>query len=183
MNHKLANIDQLPADAKVFIDTNVLLKHQDIYRLYGDDTSYSDVVTKLIEEQRLYLDIMVISEFINRMLRDCYANYLTKNSMYAKNFKYKEKYQQTSDFKQKYETIMNLVKNDILPSVNIISRNYDKPLINELVSCNKLNDFNDKHYYHLCIENDLYLLTDDADYKKYNPKNIISNNDKYFTRI
>lgn len=126
----------------------------------------------------IFIDFVVISEFVNRYLRIAFSNYIRKKHL--TNFKYKKNYRQTDDFAEAWKNVCNIVNNQMLSKANTINFEYDKPSLENLLDSNNPDtDFNDNHIMNLCRTNNLYLLTHDGDFKN-SDINIITENQYYW---
>lgn len=164
-------------DKKVFFDANIW-----IYIFCEIASSKEYLVNKYSAAFRellktgnpIFIDLVVISEFVNRYLRVAYNNYVNRNNL--NNFYYKKDYRKTEDFKEAWKIICNIIKKDILPKVKIVNFKYDKSSLDKLLDSTNLDtDFNDNHIINLCKTNNMYLLTNDGDFKNTNLKIITEN--------
>jgi len=164
------NIDEIQGltGKKIFLDTNIW-----IY-LFG---SFSDSQKSIVKKysrafkyltqsnNKLYTDVTVISEFINRYQRHKFGIYkVNKNKM--RNFDFKRDYKKTSDFKEHLRLVSSIVENKILKWTFTANFNYENNDIRELINNfeEKAIDFNDLHIEKLCKMKNLILLTHDGDY-------------------
>lgn len=140
---------------------------------------YSLAFKRLIQSNnKLYIDVMILSEFINRYLRLAYHVYKENNNLDS-DFEFKKAYKQTDDFKETIQLIVSTIKNKILPKVSVANFNYENNNIEELIDNlkDKMTDFNDLHFEKLCKTKGFILLTDDSDYSE-SSLDIISGNPK-----
>ena len=146
------------AERGVFFDTNVL-----IY-LFGDvppteKNWYSSLFKKLLAQRNpLYIDIIVISEFINVWLSRKYQNAIDNRQFTGT----RKDFRDTDDGQQAMEDSCNEVKT-ILDQFQLTSQNWSKQNIIELLMVNN-SDFNDKLITKICRNNNLILLTNDVDF-------------------
>ena len=180
---KTDNLDAVK-DKKVFFDTNIWIYifceignyNNRLVRRYSSSYSYF-----LKNNTAIFIDLTVISEFVNRYMRIAYSNYVEKNSLKKRDFDYKKDYRKSEDFKEAWENVCNIVNNSILLKADAINFNYDRITLNSLLNPNNIDtDFNDNHITNLCRSNDMYLLTHDADFKN-SDINVITGNKRYWT--
>lgn len=155
-------------DKDIFLDTNIW-----IY-LFGSFSNsqesivnkYSRVFKYLVQsDNRLYTDITVLSEFINRCQRHKFGIYKENNNK-GKRFDFKKDYKKTGDFKETLQQLSSTVKNKILKRTSVANPQYEKKDIEDLIGNleDRSIDFNDLHIEKLCKEKNLILLTHDGDY-------------------
>lgn len=166
---------------KIFFDANIWM-----YIFCEIANSKKDLVNKysttfrnlLKTKNPIFIDLTIISEFVNRYLRIAFSNYVKGNQL--KGFTYKRDYRKTDDFKEAWENVCNIVKNKILLKANTVNFEYDKSSFAELLKADNLDaDFNDNHIMNLCRLNNMYLLTHDGDFKN-SDINIITANQYYW---
>lgn len=140
---------------------------------------YSRAFNRLIHsDNKLYIDVMILSEFINRYLRLVFHVYMENNNIES-GFDFKKDYKQTGDFKENIQLIAATIKNKILPKVSVANFSYENRNIEELIDNlkDKMTDFNDLHFEKLCKTKGFILFTDDRDYSD-SSLDIISGNPK-----
>jgi predicted nucleic acid-binding protein len=141
----------------IFVDANIL-----IYYYWGRDAlywkqNYLRAFNKLLDqESNLFIDFMIISEIINRLLRFEHQNLQPFSD-------YKD-FRNSRDGKKAASDIFDVIKNIILPQVNIVGKIFDKQEIEKLLIVDDL-DFVDKSIVEICKENSLILFTNDKDFK------------------
>lgn len=172
------NINLLKND-NVLIDTNIW---QYIYGIEAseEDYGYSEVVFEHIFGRcGVYTNNQIISEFIHSNMKLAWKRFCHENGYDLRSFDYKRKYQETDDYKSRFEYELNSVQHDILPNVEIIP--IDEDIINKsLKMSSRLKDFNDRVIVQCAIEKKAKILTHDADYKMCDSVDVISNNNAYF---
>lgn len=153
------------ANTNVFFDANIL-----IY-LFGNGTpttsnwenQYATLYTKLSNQNnRFIVDYIVISEFVNRVIKLEYKNYLITNSLSEQAYSYKT-YRNSSDGQQALADIYLTVKDDILSYFEVVEQSYSKTDLISM-SCVDQLDFSDKAIIKICENNAYILLTNDQDY-------------------
>ena len=140
---------------------------------------YSRAFNRLIRSKnKLYIDVMILSEFINRYLRLAFYVYMGNNNIRSR-FDFKKDYKQTGDFEENIRLISSTIKNKILPHVSVANFNYENRNMEELIDNlkDKMADFNDLHVEKLCKKKGFILLTNDRDYSD-SSIDIISGNPK-----
>lgn len=167
--YKLQEIYHLQ-ESKIFVDTNILIYIFWPTNSYNEKV-YSKALSGLLKQgNKLYINFLVISEAINRMIRIEYS----KNS-YFTNFK---DYRDSKDGKQALEDIYTIIKDDILNRFKIIDKGFNKEEIEKFLIVEDI-DIIDNAIVNVCKENDMILLTHDGDFKNTNI-NILSNNKYMF---
>ena len=169
-------------DKKVFFDANIWMYLFCEIGNYNDNLmkKYSSTLHYFLKNKiSIYIDLAVISEFVNRYLRIAYSNYVKSNE-FDNSFKYKKDYRKTDDFKEAWKNVCNIVNNRILSMAVAVNFEYDKNTLAGLLNSDKSDtDFNDNHIVNLCRTNDMWLLTNDGDFK-YSDINVITDNRYYW---
>lgn len=154
--YSLQDCHQLQNHA-IFVDANVL-----IYLFWPTgsvywEQHYAKAFRSLLRQgNSLYVDFLVISEVINRILR-------IEHQKIKPNQKFKD-FRNSRDGKDTLTDIHTIVKNDILNRFNVIGKMFSKQEVENLLVVNEL-DFVDKGTVKLCQENSLILFTNDKDFK------------------
>lgn len=160
--HRIGSYDFAPDDA-LFLDTNIWFY---IYAPQAPDDWKTRVYSKALEKilkarSRIFIDALVLSEFINRYARFAYN--LTKDAGSKLDFK---GYRRSAAFKP--------VAKDIETSVRRILRHCQRAESNfSACDLDRLltefgqgdSDFNDQLMLELCKANGLTLITHDGDFK------------------
>ncbi|WP_125763424.1 hypothetical protein [Companilactobacillus hulinensis] len=156
-NSKLKNGNYL-------LDTNIFLYLLDDIQ-QKNDPGYSDIIyeSNNLEGVNFFVDIYIISEFINRNLRNSGYAYAKKNNI--SKYNYKRDYRSTVDFEETYEYSLDLVKNDILTLCNM-SKSLDRDYLMGAIDNPQAKDFNDQLIINDAVQNDLNIITHDRDYFK-----------------
>lgn len=153
--YSIKDIKKLTDRAFLF-DTNVL-----IYLYYTatpnwETSSYSKLFSKMVNEGvRMLVDVNVISEFINRVLRIEY-----KNSASTLSYKL---YRNSSIGEKVVAQTYNIV-NVILKQFDVDGVVMSKTEVISLLTVDSL-DYNDKLIEHLCLSKGYILVTNDLDFK------------------
>lgn len=153
---KLQDYNQL-SNRIIFFDANVLIY---LFWPTGEhyyEQNYARVFNNLLKQKNeLYIDFLIISEIINRVLRIEHKKY-----NHTQNFK---EFRNSEDGKETLNDIFLIVKNNILNCFKVIGKSFDKKDIDNFLILNEL-DFIDKATVTLCKENNMVLLTNDRDFK------------------
>ena len=112
----------------------------------------------IIQRNNLYVDFLVVSEVINRVLR---LEYKKANLDDSQNFK---KYRDSTEGVNVLNDIYVIVKDNILKHFQIIGKSFNKGDIEIFLNVDKL-DFVDKAIASICLDNNFVLLTHDKDFK------------------
>jgi len=161
-----SSIYKIDKKDKVFIDTNIL-----IFLFSPDFVSsreyqvekYSKILELLIvNNNELYINSLVISEFINRCLRiDFEKNFQDNNR--TKNFK--RDYRNSDSYVKTLQIIKKEIKKFLKLNVKQIHDSFDKiDILEELEHLDKL-DFNDLMIVKSIETYGLKLLSDDGDFR------------------
>ncbi|MDI9356950.1 MAG: type II toxin-antitoxin system VapC family toxin [Chitinophagaceae bacterium] len=155
-NYKLQDYAHL-SGKDVFVDANVLIY---LFWSTGDyfyETNYARAFNNLRKQgNNLYVDFLVISEVVNRVLR-------IEHQKLNANQKFKD-FRNSQDGKDVINDIYLIVQNYILGSFKIIGKSFNKSDIEGFLIVDQL-DFVDKATVSICSENNFVLLTNDRDFK------------------
>ena len=156
---EVSNYNFKSAD-RLFFDTNIWIF------LFGQNKPgelkskiYSWTLNRILKaESRIYIDVLVVSEFINTYARRQFK--LTKRKY--KNFK---KFRQSEQFKPVASEIADVTKR-ILRHCKRIGSGFDTLAINALIDeyAKGESDFNDQIIAAICKRERLTLITDDGDF-------------------
>lgn len=148
---------------RFFLDANILIY---IFWPTGSheyESKYSKVYGALIKQGNIpFVDFLVVSEVINRIVRTEYEKHLLNNGLSKHTLPYK-KYRMSPAGNQVFEDIYIIIKESILVNCNIIGKSFSKEEILDMLSVDSL-DVNDKAILDICKENDLVLITNDFDF-------------------
>lgn len=152
---------------KIFIDTNVL-----IFILYPANSSYKysrylGVISTLQQRQcQMYINSLVVSEFINRLLRDDFYKLKDQNPNIAK---FKQDYRNTQNYIDTLQfAITELEKFCKMYNVKHINDGFNDINIVSLYTNGYSFDFNDLIIAENVRSNGFKLLTDDRDFQSLN---------------
>jgi predicted nucleic acid-binding protein len=173
--YRLSQIDHLRQDGICF-DANIwlyLFCPLGNYRIHTV-IAYSKCYARILEVKLpVFVDIVIVSEVINRYLRLAHS-YYCKNQGIDMDYK---KYRKTEDYQKILREVYSLVKKRILPHCIIGNISYDKDMFISLLDDSDYDkDFNDHHITNLCLRHNLCLMTHDSDFKHTNIPIISENN-------
>lgn len=182
MNQRLStvtiNINTI-SNRPLLFDTNILLY------LFGTNVvssnqqwavkAYSNFYSTCLKNKHpLFIDISVLSEFINRCLRMEYDVYKKANST---TLSFKD-FRNSAEGVQASQDIDKIIKNQILKTFDIIGKLFSK---NDIIAMKLINtDFNDALLVDVCQAHNCILVTNDADFT-HSSIDIISANNKLLT--
>ncbi len=150
---------------QLFFDANVLLYLYQPVAIPSNQWAINDYgkIFKCCLELRIVLcvDTIVLSEFINRLLRFGYDNYLKANGLDRNKFSFKE-FRSTSEGERIAQDVEIVVKEKILHRFKMVGKLFNESDITaiNLVNC----DFNDELIVKTCQEHQCVLVTNDADF-------------------
>ncbi|HEQ8383872.1 TPA: type II toxin-antitoxin system VapC family toxin [Streptococcus pyogenes] len=146
-------------EEKLLVDVNVLL-----YLQTGETHSYDKMWELALKQgNQLYFTSLSVSEFINRLTKNGYYQYLEDFNQQADNFDFKRDYQKTKHFLDIYDDAIDTVETEIIPKMTILDYdNEDFKNISELTE--HMLDINDALYLKKAISNDLAIVTHDRDF-------------------
>lgn len=154
--YRLQDVAQLRG-RDIFIDANILIY---LFWPTGQHTyeaRYARVYSHLLRQKNtLFVDFLIISEVINRILRN---EHQRKNP----NEKFKN-FRSSQEGIDTLNDIYIIVKDQILTHFNVIGKAFAKQDIESFLAIDDL-DFVDKATVAICKDKDLVLLTSDRDFK------------------
>lgn len=154
--YRLQDVAQL-AGKDVFLDANILIYLFWPTGQHNFEQNYARVFRNLLRQgNSLFVDFLVISEVINRVVR-------IEHQKLNPSQKFKD-FRNSQDGKDALNDIYIIVKNDILNRFNVVGKIFNKQEIENCLVVDEL-DFVDKATVTLCKENNLVLLTNDSDFK------------------
>jgi len=145
---------------KIFVDANVLIYLFWSVGKYKHEQKYASAFKVLLKQRtQLFIDFLVVSEIINRIIK--FEHQKINPTQSFKAFRNSQKGRQiTADI---YLTIRDV----IFSKFNIIGKSFSKQDIESNLVLNNL-DFVDKAIVQICRENDFVLLTNDSDFRNTN---------------
>ncbi len=171
--YRLRDVQQL-VTRSVFFDANVLLY---IFWPTGDhrwEADYSRAFKQLLLQRNpLHTDFVVLSEVLNRVVRNEYDKHLVANNLTSQGFKYKD-FRKSSEGISALDDIHLIVKHDILPRFTCLGKAFQNIDIERFLH-NTQEDFVDKAIADLCQHHGFVLFTNDGDFNTSN-LDILSSN-------
>lgn len=168
------------SNKNVFFDANVLIYI--FWPTVGSNpdspaSRYSSILGALLTNGfKLYLNSVVVSEVVNRILRIEYEKYKVAHDV--SNLAFKD-YRDSADGMQVQQDIFDMFNNRIFNLFSIKEKCLTKDMVKSFLTIDSL-DFNDKIIVDVCKSNGFVLLTHDRDFVSENV-DIISANGSYFT--
>lgn len=151
---------QFKSEDKLLLDTNIWMFVYGPQRPGDTKTiTYSQALAEILTAKcRIYIDVLIVSEFINTYAR-------LKWKLIAPQTKSFKSFRKSSDFKPVAQDIASDVKR-VLGCCTRIDNDFDAldidDVINQYATGN--SDFNDQMIAELCKRNGLKLVTDDGDF-------------------
>lgn len=180
MAHKNYSISSFtPKASDIFIlDTNILIKmYYPLEYNARHSLDYEELIGKIKKcKASILITSVQISEFINRCIRIQYGIYKQNNSL--DNLDYKTDYRSTQDYKDNMNSILSIVRNDILPGAICINDKFDCIDPDKIYRIGFSYDFNDALLVEIANLSDAFIITNDGDFGNYTTKKplITSNN-------
>jgi predicted nucleic acid-binding protein len=147
----------------IFVDANVLIY---LFWPTGQNNFENNYATvfKVLKSQgfNLFLDFLVISEVINKVIHFEYLNYC-KNHHSSTNAPSKKKFRDSPEGSELLKDIYIIIKDNVLSNFSIKGKSLDKNDIFNFLEIDGL-DFVDKAIVKICEENSFVLLTNDSDF-------------------
>lgn len=154
--YKLHEVSQL-SDREIFFDANILIYLFWPTGQHHYEQNYARVFRALLNQGNLlFVDFFVISEIVNRILRN-------EHQKLNPTAKFKD-FRDSTDGKQVLSDIYTILKSNVLNRFNVVGKNFSKQDIENFLVIDDL-DFVDKSTAAICKENKLVLLTNDKDFK------------------
>ena len=154
--YRLQDVSQLNG-RNIFFDANVLIYLFWPTGQHSFEQNYARVFRNLLRQgNNLFVDFLVTSEVINRILRN-------EHQRINPSQKFKD-FRNSEDGKDALEDIYIIVKNDILARFKVVAKAFNSQEIESFLSVDDL-DFVDKATVTLCEENNFVLLTNDKDFR------------------
>lgn len=180
MRKKRYQVEQINdlRDKEFFVDANALLYV--FFPICTKDNEewirkYSKIYRFIREKNSLaYVDVMVLSEVVNKAIRLKHDEYLESNRLTRYDYPFK-KYRDSDEGKENLEIIYRTIKKQVLSFFKLCDKTYNMQDILDFMSLSKL-DFVDKGIESICKEQDLVLITNDADFADSDIEILTANN-------
>lgn len=161
---------QPSAKSVLLLDTNILINL--FYPIMSSNymTDYEKLYAKIIAKKaKLLLPAIQVSEFINRCIRFQYNLY--KSTLDSETeFDFKKHYRGTENYNESMNSILDIVKNDILPVFTIIDDGFSSMKQESIYVYGFSYDFNDALLVQIASSNEASIITHDSDFGNYNAK-------------
>lgn len=156
-----------PKANDVFLfDTNILIYlFYPVRNTFSTETYWSLYKKALKSKSTLILPAIQLSEFVNRCIRFQFNLY--KNDQDKDNFDFKQDYRGTEDYRESMNSILDIVKNDILPNFTPIDDNFCSMEPDEILKYGFSYDFNDALLVQIANHNRAFIVTHDYDFGNY----------------
>lgn len=165
-NYNFTEKDQLFLDANIWLYIHSPQKPGNYW-----EKIYSNVLKRILNaNSQIYIDILVVSEYINSYAR-------RKMNLIASRFKYFKKFRNSHFFKPIAKDIETNVKL-VLKHCTLIESGFATLAIDDLLADYTSNhsDFNDLVIIELCKSNGFTLITNDSDFKTQEIPVLTANN-------
>lgn len=161
----VSNIYNIKKEDRVFVDTNILIFLFSPSSIIKSSThqiqKYSAVFAKLLENKcDLYVNSHVVSEFINRCLRDDFNSNFNING----DKDYKKDYRGSVEYNTTIRIVLKQLKKFMATSKHI-NDDFESFDLSKAYDTTSESDFNDLIIADTVKKNNLKLLTDDNDFK------------------
>lgn len=170
-NYTPQSSDLLLMDTNILIDLFYPIKFEP-----HNSNSIETLYTKLYNAKSiLLLSSIQLSEFINRCIRIQFNIY--KRTVATPNLDFKKDYRNTTDYKEKMNGILEIVKSDILPSFKCIDDLFSQMSPDKILLSSFSYDFNDALIVQIAKKHKAFIVTNDKDFISYiNDIKIITSN-------
>lgn len=161
---------------KIILDTNVMIQIFYPIRSVEWMKDYENLYAQILKKGA---DILVtsiqISEFINSCIKFQYKLYQVMHP----ETEYKKDYRSTSDYNEAMESILEIVKNDIIPKFTFIDDGFSSLNYDNIFLLGFSYDFNDALLLEVAKKEGACLVTHDADFGSYSTNvDIVTSNHK-----
>jgi len=159
VKYKLQDVSKLTG-RDIFVDANVL-----IYLFWPTgtmywETNYARTFAQLLKQKNpLFVDFIVLSEVINRVMRIEHNNLQNYQQTICK---YKD-FRDSQEGKDALSDIYLIVKDDILKQFKVIGKTFELKDIEAFLVLDDL-DFMDKSTVSICRDHNFVLFTNDKDF-------------------
>lgn len=162
-----------------FLDCNVLMYIFYVNGAYASDlvSDYSSLISKIIGlNANIYLTDMLISEFVNTYVQKEFHRLATLNGWPHKKEYFKNTFKHTQEYKDILTEIKHIFNRQLFPISRKVNVQFSEISLANIFDDPQTFDFNDR-YYGLAMEKmDVYIVTNDADFKNISQCDIITKN-------
>lgn len=159
------NKHKLPA-GKYLLDTNVLMYTFEPSQ-NKNDPGYNNLIYSNLnnDNYQFMINSHIISEFINRFVRNRYNTYLKVENIKSPEKSYfKKVYRNSNDFKTSYNTAITIVKEDFFENFDLADELTELSITSSIPPVTF--DYNDQLIINSAKQNDLNIITNDHDFLK-----------------
>ena len=154
---------------KLFFDANIWLfiYGPQIQKNIGKMKVYSSAFRRILEAQsRIYIDVLIISEFINTYARQKWEILKRLGDISAASMENFKNFRDSPEFKPLAQEIADNTRR-ILKHCSRIESGFEALELNSLINeyATGGRDFNDQVFRELCREKGLKLVTNDGDFR------------------
>lgn len=163
MNYKIGAVEHhnFTSQDRLFLDANIwLYLHSPKQYKASWVNIYSNAFNRLLKaNSRIYIDVLVLSEFINSYAR-------LRWSLVRRHYRTFKAFRNSSDFKSVAQDIVNDVK-QIMNHCSQLESGFATLEMDNLLAeyADGNSDFNDQVITELCKSNGLTLITHDSDFR------------------
>lgn len=160
--YKLQDFSQV-IDRDIFVDANVMMYLFWPTGQHNFENNYAKVFSNLLKQKnRLFIDFLIISEVINRVLRNELQR-LQILQRIAPSTKFKD-FRNSTDGSQTLDDIYTIFQKTILKYFEVVESSFSKTEIEKYFTLDEL-DMIDKGIVTTCKKYNFILLTNDKDFK------------------
>lgn len=157
--YKLQDFPQV-IDRDIFVDANVVIYLFWPTGQHNFENNYAKVFSNLLKQKnRLFIDFLIISEVINRVLR----NEWKRLKRIAPSTEFKD-FRNSTDGSQTLDDIYTIFQKTILKYFEVVASSFSKTEIEKYFTLDEL-DMIDKGIVTTCKKYNFILLTNDKDFK------------------
>ncbi len=177
MSHRFSKNElSIIKDRGILFDANILIYLFVSTGSQSLENTYSSLYNSLLRlNATYYVNFIIISEVVNRAIKNDYKNYLWKTIQEEEDFPFK-KFRNCIDGQEALTDIYQIIESDILNRFQVAGKAINKAEIMAFLKVDNL-DFSDKAIELICKENDFVLLTHDGDFRDSNIDILSLNND------
>lgn len=164
----------------IFFDANVLIYLFWPSGEHSFEENYSRAFSKLLkQENKFFVDFIIVSEVVNRVLRLEYKKHLLLRALKPSDFSYK-KFRNSQEGRDALYDAYLIIKENVLKLFYVAGKAFSKNELEMFLNVDEL-DFADKAIELLCEENNFVLFTNDSDFKHSNIE-VLSGHPAFFKK-